>query len=300
MITYFTRPYSIPSARLLASPTPKTRLAPRLDNRHVRIVFQFIACTSKDCTSIRRAPRPAARLSRRSSTRSLATLRENELRFAFLSVWKAFRNGTFYGTKIRLPHSIVMTLLFNRSTDVRYMLDRMTGLTWEHSRNLALFAGFYKLCLAIARLIRVKLGDKLAAPMGKPTTQLDSFLAAALVGHFVWGRYSSVNSQIVLYLLSRITIALPKVAAQKGYPIFRDYDFDTVYPYLASGVWGTVLWLYEFYPETLQKSLTGSMDFLYDESNRWEGGTTDFLPSPATAAVFVYVTLRAREKLQGK
>jgi len=34
------------------------------------------------------------------------------------------------GTKIRLPHAVVMTLLFNRSTDIKEMLDRMTGLTW--------------------------------------------------------------------------------------------------------------------------------------------------------------------------
>ena len=206
-----------------------------------------------------------------------------------------------YGTKIRLPHAFVMTMLFNfRPSEPRFMLDRMTGLTWEHSRNLALFAGFYKACLALARLIRVKLGDKLNVPMGQPVTQLDSLLAAGLVGHFVWGRYSSVNFQIVLYLLSRIVIALPRVAAKLDWPYFKEYDFDTVYPYLASGVWGVVLWLYEFHPECIQPSLFGSMKFLYEDSNHWKEGMTDFFPSPATAAVFIYVTLRAREKLIGK
>lgn len=224
---------------------------------------------------------------------------EEEVKFAILSVWRGFRNGTFYGTKIRLPHSIVMTLLFNRSDNIREMLDRMTTLTWEHSRNLALFVGFYKACLAVARLIRLKLGDKLAAPPGHPTTQLDAFLAAALVGHFVWGRYSSVNLQIVLYLFSRVLMALGIVLSQKGYPIFKDYDFNTVYPYFASLVWGTVLWLYEFYPKALQNSLWGSMEFLYHDSNKWTG-TEDFFPSPATAAVFVYLALRAREMAMQK
>lgn len=36
------------------------------------------------------------------------------------------------------------------------------------------------------------------------------------------------------------------------------------------------------------------MEFLYHESNGWAGGISDFF-SPFTAAVFVYVSLRARE-----
>jgi len=42
------------------------------------------------------------------------------------------------------------------------------------------------------------------------------------------------------------------------------------------------------------------MKFLYHESNQWKTGASDFLPSPATAAVFIYVTLRAREELMKK
>ncbi|CAK9016866.1 Peroxisomal membrane protein 4 (24 kDa peroxisomal intrinsic membrane protein) [Durusdinium trenchii] len=222
---------------------------------------------------------------------------DEEVRFAILSVWRGFRNGLFYGTKIRLPHALVMTLLFRRNADVRKMMDPIAKLTWEHSRNLALFAGFYKLCLAVARIVRVKLGDKIQTPPGVPVTQLDSFLAAALVGHFVWGRYSSVNSQIVMYLMSRVIFALCKVAADKDIKPFANYEFDTVYPWLASITWGLVLWLYEYHPDKLQKSLFDSMDFLYHQTNKWEGGTEDFLPSPATAAIFVYMTLRSRQLL---
>ena len=78
---------------------------------------------------------------------------DEELRFAFLSAWRAFRNGLFYGTKIRLPHALVMTLLFRRSNSIRAMADPIARMTWEHSRNLALFAGFYKIALAIARIV---------------------------------------------------------------------------------------------------------------------------------------------------
>lgn len=100
----------------------------------------------------------------------------------------------------------------------------------------------YKACLAIGRLIRVKLGDKITAKIGTPTSQVDALLAGALVGHFVWGRYSSVNSQIVMYLTSRVLMGLFKVASLKGYPIAKDYDFATVYPVWASITWGLVMW----------------------------------------------------------
>jgi len=225
----------------------------------------------------------------------MSTNGHSELAFAILSIIRGFRNGLFYGTKIRLPHALVMTLLFRRSTDLKKMMDPIAKLTWEHSRNLALFAGFYKLLLAVARLVRINLGDKLDTPPGVPVGQLDSFLAAAFVGHWVWGRYSSVNYQIVLYLFGRVVVALCKVAAEKGIQPAASLDFETVYPWLASGIWGLVLWLYEYYPHTLQASLFGSMDFLYHQTNKWDDGLSDFLPSPATSAIVVYLALRTRE-----
>jgi len=194
-----------------------------------------------------------------------------------------------------------MTLLFNYRSDLRYLGDRMCNLTWEHSRNLALFAGFYKASLALSRLIRVKLGDKLDSPMGRPAKEFDAFLAGGLIGHIVWGRYTAINSQIVMYLTSRVIMGLFRIAAAKGYPIARDLTFETqVYPVWAAVIWALVMWQFEYYPDKLQASLTESMKFLYHETNQWKGGVSDFLPSPATAAVFVYVTLRAREELMKK
>jgi peroxisomal membrane protein 4 len=221
---------------------------------------------------------------------------EEELRFAIVSVYRGARNGTFYGTKIRLPHAFVMTLLFAFKSDLRYLGDRMCNLTWEHSRNLALFVGFYKLVLAIGRLVRVRLGDKLSSPMGRPANQFDTLLAGGLIGHIVWGRYTSINSQIVMYLTSRVIMGLFRILAEKGFPIAKDLTFETqVYPIWASVIWAIVMWQFEYYPDKLQASLTESMKFLYHESNVTKE-VGDFLPSPATAAVFCYVTLRAREE----
>ena len=220
---------------------------------------------------------------------------DNEIKFAALSIWRAFRNGSVYGTKIRLPHAFVMTLLFRRNKKWRKMIDPICKLTWEHSRNLALFVGFYKTVLALARIIRLKLGDKINTPPGTPASQLDSFLAAAIVGHFVWGRYSAVNLQIVLYLMARVVFGLISVLKKNQVYPFRKFTFSDVYPYLASITWGAVLWLYEYHPECLQKSLFNSMEFLYHESNTWNNGIKDFLPSTATMAVFVYLFTRNRE-----
>ena len=175
------------------------------------------------------------------------------------------------------------------------------SITWEHTRNLGLFVGFYKLALATARLVRIALGDKLAAKPGLPAYQFDAFLAGGLVGHFIWGRLGgAVNSQIVMYLTVRVLMALFKVASNKGYPIVKDWSYNEFYPYWASITWALVMWLFEYYPKELQGSLASTMESLYHDSNQWKAGISDFLPSPATAAVYVYITLRAHEKLQGK
>lgn len=50
--------------------------------------------------------------------------------------------------------------------------------------------------------------------------------------------------QIVLYLLSRITVAFAKLAVKEGY--IRQPNFE-VWPWFAAFVWGSVLWLFEFH-----------------------------------------------------
>ena len=161
---------------------------------------------------------------------------EDELRFAALSVWRGFRQGAYQGAKIRLPHAFVLSFINNRpaewnSKTVREFADRVAAPTYEHLRNLGLFVGFYKLALAIGRLIRVGLGDKLAAKPGLPVYGFDAFLAGGLVGHFVWARAGGlVNSQIVMYLTVRVLMGLAKLLSKQGYPVFRDWSYAEFYP----------------------------------------------------------------------
>lgn len=76
-----------------------------------------------------------------------------------------------------------------------------------------------------------------------------------------------------LYLLSRITIGLVKVAVKKGYVPEPKFD---VFPWFAGLMWGVVLCLFEYHQETLQQSLQNSMTYIYRDSTVWSS-VWDFL-----------------------
>lgn len=76
-----------------------------------------------------------------------------------------------------------------------------------------------------------------------------------------------------MYLLSRILFALSRLAVEKGFIPKPKHD---PFPLFATLVWGIVLWLFEFYPHTLQPSLQSSMNYLYHDSNVWHD-ISDFL-----------------------
>lgn len=115
---------------------------------------------------------------------------------------------------------------------------------------------------------------------GEPERPYHSLLAGAAGGYIVWGRYSSVNHQIVLYLASRILVGLAKRGWEHVYQ--RPGHFqrgnnnnhhsnkpDSIlqhprtYPVVAATVWGIVMWLFEESPHVLHRSLKKSMDEIY-------------------------------------
>ncbi|XP_062401584.1 peroxisomal membrane protein 4 [Sardina pilchardus] len=179
---------------------------------------------------------------------------------ALLAVVKGFRNGAVYGAKIRAPHALVMTFLF-RSGSLQDKLKAIAKATYTHSRNLAYFVFIYKGLQAL----QVKIQGK--------SLQSQSFLAACLGGWLVFGDNNNINSQINMYLLSRILFALSRLAVEKGYIPQPKRD---PFPMFATLVWGIVLWLFEYYPHTLQPSLQSSMNYLYHDSNVWHD-ISDFL-----------------------
>ncbi|KAK7154758.1 hypothetical protein R3I93_009648 [Phoxinus phoxinus] len=177
-----------------------------------------------------------------------------------LAVLKGFRNGAVYGAKIRAPHALVMTFLF-RSGSLREKLWAIAQATFTHSRNLACFVFTYKGLQAVQQHFQ---GKRL---------QSHSFLAACLGGWLVFGENNNINSQINMYLLSRILFALSRLAVEKGFIPAPKTD---PFPLFATLVWGVVLWLFEYHPHTLQPSLQSSMNYLYHDSNTWHD-ISDFL-----------------------
>ena len=75
-----------------------------------------------------------------------------------------------------------------------------------------------------------------------------------------------LSPQINLYLLSRITSGLAKVAVKHGYLPAPSFD---VFPWFAALMWGIVLCLFEYEKDTLQPSLQNSMTYLYHDSSVW-------------------------------
>ena len=74
------------------------------------------------------------------------------------------------------------------------------------------------------------------------------------------------SPQINLYLLSRITAGLARVAVKRGYLPAPSFD---VFPWFAALMWGIVLCLFEYEKDTLQPSLQSSMTYLYHDSSVW-------------------------------
>lgn len=185
-------------------------------------------------------------------------------------------SGAKYGLKIRLPHATVMTFLFAKQLTFREKSKTIAKLTAEHATNLAAFVFIYKSMLAglkfsstgvmgkLCRLIGLN-NKKQRSPPGLPELPHHSFLAGAVGGYIVWGRYSSVNYQMILYLASRILVGSIKLAREKGVKPFSwsGASFGNTYPLAAAGIWGTVLYLFEQHPNVLHPSLRRSMDEIY-------------------------------------
>ena len=109
----------------------------------------------------------------------------------------------------------------------------------------------------------------LKRPAGQPDEPYHAFIAGALGGYVIWGRYSSLNYQLVLYLASRVVVACVQLAREKGIPSFLPWKSinntlsNNTYPCMAAGIWGAVMMLFESYPDTLHPSLRRSMDEVY-------------------------------------
>ncbi|RKU41163.1 hypothetical protein DL546_003608 [Coniochaeta pulveracea] len=112
----------------------------------------------------------------------------------------------------------------------------------------------------------------------------DTFLAGLVGGYFVFGRrsrsgkISSVNQQIVIYVFARVVLALARLAVKPGtgLPVVSGRKESAVishyaWPVFASVSWASVMYLFRWHAAELQPSLRGSMTYIYNDSEKWDG-----------------------------
>lgn len=102
------------------------------------------------------------------------------------------------------------------------MLKYILKATYQHSRNLAFFVTIYKSLLLLQK--RIQGGEKNA----------HSFIAGIIGGYAIFGTDNAVNQQIVLYLFSRISTGLARLAVKKGIVSAPEKSFT----YFAAITWG--------------------------------------------------------------
>lgn len=98
-----------------------------------------------------------------------------------------------------------------------------------------------------------------------------TFAAGLTGGYYVFGRgiQSSVNQQIVVYVFARVVLALAKILVRKrnegglgvGW-VMREKIEANAWPVFASLSWALVMWIFRWYPETVQPSLKSSMKYM--------------------------------------
>lgn len=177
-----------------------------------------------------------------------------------ISAFRGLRNGVYYGGRLRFLHSLVMVILFKKGT-FKELITNICDLTFEHAKNLGLFVFFYKILVCLLNNLRGK-GSK-----------YHSLISGSIVGYGVFRKKTSVNNQIILYLLARVLVgAGEKLTKQEVIPKMK------FYPILASLVWGLVMFLFEDDKKNLQSSLSSSMNFIYKESDKKLESWTELIP----------------------
>ncbi|GJJ09593.1 hypothetical protein Clacol_003816 [Clathrus columnatus] len=117
----------------------------------------------------------------------------------YLAILKGARNGAVYGTKVRFPNALVMTLLWGQG-DWKIRIRRILSLTRQHATALATFVSIYK---------RWMNGDK--------PRPLDTFVAGLIGGYVAFGDQTTVNEQVALYVCSRVALSLLPRAYKSPY-----------------------------------------------------------------------------------
>jgi peroxisomal membrane protein 4 len=168
-----------------------------------------------------------------------------------------------------------MIFLF-RSGSVQEKLKLIFKATKTHAANLARFATVYKLSMIALK--------HMGSTPGKEGPY-DTFFAGLLGGYVVFGRksrngkISSINNQIVIYVFARVVLAIAKLAVQPNMGLVTRKDTSSkiteqAWPVFAAMTWGTVMFMFRWYPDNIQSSLKNSMQYIYADSDHWDSVRT--------------------------
>eukprot|EP01017_Pseudomicrothorax_dubius_P022318 TRINITY_DN2410_c0_g2_i1.p1 TRINITY_DN2410_c0_g2~~TRINITY_DN2410_c0_g2_i1.p1 ORF type:complete len:215 (-),score=4.55 TRINITY_DN2410_c0_g2_i1:175-819(-) len=199
-----------------------------------------------------------------SSSGKTASILVHPCNSLLLTSFRGLRNGVYYGTKVRLLHALVMSILFKKGK-ISERIISILKLTYEHASNLGLYVFSYKFLTYILSKLQGKV-----SVLRK--TSFNAFISGLICGYIIFRKETPINQQITLYLLSRIVIGGASKLAKIGKLPNRNF-----FALLTAICWGVVMFLFEDDPTTLQPSLKLSMDYLYRESdyyNDWK----DFVP----------------------
>ncbi|KNZ57949.1 uncharacterized protein VP01_2033g3 [Puccinia sorghi] len=210
-----------------------------------------------------------------------------------LAILKGARNGLVYGAKIRFPHALVMTLIFQGDRSWKDRIKFVMNATRQHAFNLCKFVTIYKTALLLQRKMN-----------GGKEKDADTFLAGfAQVISSLYFRSGKLIlpglSQIVLYCVSRVVSSfLPRASPSgvsgrpgiivtqntpspsgtrqpqltnkhlapngmprpPGFPYPASVPIDKrIFEIYAALTWGAVMWLFRWRRERLQGGLINSM-----------------------------------------
>ena len=203
-----------------------------------------------------------------------------------------------------------MVFLFRTGT-VDDKLRLILRATRQHARNLALYAGLYKLVVYLFHLARTvptifpfpsddddvskRYSADVVDQQRRREGRYDTFVAGSLAGYVVFGRgqQSSVNQQITIYVFARVLLAVAKLfatsflqyprrpwsaAMDEGNHVGATAGGEAIgtsstmtrfirrppnaWPLFASLSWASVMFLFRWYPDTLQPSLRSSMKYM--------------------------------------
>jgi peroxisomal membrane protein 4 len=164
-------------------------------------------------------------------------------------------NGFTYGAKVRFTHSLVIAILFSKEP-VRARIKRIFSNTLEHASKLAFFVLIYKSVICFLTRIR------------QVSSPVHSFFAAVIGSFLIFDKDNSLNSQIALYLFSRVLVGLTRLFNKKALFNFPTLQKNWV-GLLAVYGFASSIYFMDKDISVLQHSLASSLKFIYLSSNSW-------------------------------